>query len=497
MIEKKANINAKNKYNETPLHLLCEFQHPNTLKLIEYFIENKAEINAQTKTDRQEKKETPLHVACKCNYKKTTQVIKFLIEKGADINAKTKNNDTPLHFACQLHKGDSLKIIQYLIKKGADINAKNKDDKTPLHFVCHNQNQRTLEFVKFLIANGADINAKTKFGKTPLHLITQFQNEYSFEIAKFLIAKGADINAKNKDGKSSFNFVQKIKKIKNQFIKQENDPKLINLMIENNANIFDLKNSKIPKEVVNSFFRNYSINQDLNNLFKLNDNFSDLQIESLDGCKFPVHKLILLTRLNNDESLLESFVKICSEKPKENVQLALNFLYTGFPNFDILTQILETLPDLESEVSKTEKIQEVETLFEKEEQKIALIQDFFKEISLDSDWIESKSKRKGILQDFTKLYEDNSTKDFKIICENKQIQVHKLILIIRSGLFKNMFLKVQDTSNQVHDYSGKSFETFKNFIYFLYHDEFDETTIIDEKLNQDLKYLKSFYQVNK
>ncbi|KAJ5078615.1 speckle-type poz protein [Anaeramoeba ignava] len=99
-----------------------------------------------------------------------------------------------------------------------------------------------------------------------------------------------------------------------------------------------------------------------------------------------------------------------------------------------------------------------------------IIYNFFKEIEIDSKWIENKKGRKGIIKDLSKLYKENETKDFTIIVsEEKQIKVHKLILIIRSELFKAMFeLNIQDLSNKVHDYSKKSNETIQSInLFFL------------------------------
>ncbi|KAJ5067016.1 btk-binding protein-related [Anaeramoeba ignava] len=109
----------------------------------------------------------------------------------------------------------------------------------------------------------------------------------------------------------------------------------------NNANPFDLLKYNLSKEVFEMLKQIYSIIQDLNNLLKSNeDNFSDFEIQSNDSFKFKVHKLILLTRFDNNQSILSKFIEICSQKSKEEVEIALNFIYTGFPNFDYFLQKL-------------------------------------------------------------------------------------------------------------------------------------------------------------
>ncbi|KAJ5074480.1 speckle-type poz protein [Anaeramoeba ignava] len=112
-----------------------------------------------------------------------------------------------------------------------------------------------------------------------------------------------------------------------------------------------------------------------------------------------------------------------------------------------------------------------------------------------------KKGRKGIIKDLSKLYEKEETKNFKIICSNeKEIKVHKLILIIRSELFKAMFeLNIQDSTNQVHDYSKKRNETIQQFIYFLYHDEFKIEINKNknyEEINEELEDIKDYFQLN-
>ncbi|KAJ5077276.1 speckle-type poz protein [Anaeramoeba ignava] len=128
------------------------------------------------------------------------------------------------------------------------------------------------------------------------------------------------------------------------------------------------------------------------------------------------------------------------------------------------------------------------------------IENIFKEIGFDSNWINSKKGRKGLLNDLKLLYKQEETKDFKIIYEEneneKEIKVHKLILIIRSELFKGMFLSVNDSSNQVHDYSGKSFETLNQLIYFFYHDEFNERKEINSKIIKEFEDVKDYFQLN-
>ncbi|KAJ5067903.1 ankyrin repeat-containing protein [Anaeramoeba ignava] len=529
LVEKGADINVKNIWNETPLHLACQQK---SFKIITFLIEKGADINLQTSLVFNDKYLSPLHIACKKN---SFNIVKLLIEKEAKINIKTQEEETPLHFACQQN---SFEIVKFLVEKGADINAQSIWNETPLHIACEQKN--SIEIVKFLVEKGADLTLKTRTEETPLHLACQQEN--SLEVVKFLlekgldllIEKGADINVKSDTyeqtalhfacyRKESLNVVKLLVE-KGADINLQNSQnqsplelsyhfknfEVTKFLLMNDANIFQSLinhedqeqyyhyrfSKQFPKQFIDMFLQVYSLNQDLYNLLNSNE-FSDLEIKSNDSFSFLVHKLILLSRFNNDQSILDKFINLCKQKSKEDVQIALDFLYTGFPGFDFLikkinSKMIDNLVNF-SEAFTTQKPEEPLDWIEKEEH----IKEFFQEMQLDSNWIESKKGRKGIIKDFAKLFQNESTKDFTIICEDEQeIKVHKLILILRSELFKGMFqLNVQDSSNKVHDYSKKSIETIQQFIHFLYHDEIEKTNLNQEILGE-LQDIKDYYQLN-
>ncbi|KAJ5067023.1 ankyrin repeat-containing protein [Anaeramoeba ignava] len=316
---------------------------------------------------------------------------------------------------------NSIKETKFHISKGADVNFKNENEETPLHFACKNTNKNSLEIIKYLIEKGADINSKNKYKETPFHLICQYPNENSIEILKYLIEKGADINSKNKNEETPLFFAL-----------EENDQKIIHFLLMNNANPFDLSINYFSKEFIDLFSQIYSINDDLNNLLKSNDNFSDLTIQSIDSSQFKVHKLILLTRFDNDETILQKFINIYRAKLKPDDE------------------------DYDSFCSDDEKY--LYRITHENQEKEDKLKEFFKEIGIESNWIESKKGRKGILEDLHKLYQENQNKDFTIITEEeKEIKVHKLILILRSELYKGMFLNAQDSSNQKKKLKKKNF----------------------------------------
>ncbi|KAJ5071730.1 ankyrin repeat [Anaeramoeba ignava] len=481
LMEACSDINVKNEFGQTPLHFVCEYQNKNTLETIKYLIEKGADINAKTKGNQ-----TLLHYVCQFQKnEKALEIIKYLIEKGLEINVTNSFNETPLSLACQHQKQKKgVEVIKYLMKKGGNINTQNYDKETPLHYVCKYQKQIAFEIIKYLI-----------------------KKEDILKIANLLIENGADINIRNDSNGLPLNYAI-----------QNKNQELIKLLIMNESNIPDSDTYEITKEIIDLFLKIYSINQDLNNLLNSNDNLSDFEIKTNDLFKFKVHKQILLLRFDYNQTNLQKFINNCLQKPKEIVEIAINFIYTGFPNFDNFIQRLQILKNylikidelkknsshqrfyqekekLKKELRKEEEEEELKT---KETKRNEIIEEFFKEIGFDSNWIKSKSKRKGIIKDLSKLYKENdSKKDFTIICsEEKEIKVHKLILFLRSELFKGMFqLNIQDKSNQVHDYSRKSFETIQQFIYFLYHDKIEENKF-NSKIIEEFEDIKDYFQLN-
>ncbi len=81
-----ADVNAKDRSWDTPLHMVARHTHPRfLLKSVRFLVENGADTNAQNKT-----KQTPLHILAARHMKDDflREVITVLIENGANPNAK-------------------------------------------------------------------------------------------------------------------------------------------------------------------------------------------------------------------------------------------------------------------------------------------------------------------------------------------------------------------------------------------------------------------------
>jgi ankyrin repeat protein len=215
LIEKDANLNVKNKDGDTPLstHIKNYLYHENeTFKFRARAIRSLRDF--KWKTYQIEKSEFTAT--------QYTKIVEFLIENGADVNVKNKDGNTPSHMTT------TSDIVKLLIEKGADINVKNKDGDTPLsthikNYLYHKNRISKLradirktsgrirvtyrtrlkeseffapqyaKMVEFFIENGADINIKNKDGDTPLlTYIKIFPDKKN--TTKLLIKKGADLN---------------------------------------------------------------------------------------------------------------------------------------------------------------------------------------------------------------------------------------------------------------------------------------------------------------
>ena len=166
--------------------------------------------------------------------------VKALIKSGASVNFKREGSG----FTALMESSSEgqIDVVKYLINAGADPNiSDNYDGYTALikasYSASYNDDEKKsikyLEIVKHLIKSGANINFKTEYGHTALTASMQHGGE-SPDVVKYLIDAGADLNAiKGVHYDYSGNTVW-------QELMEYNSTEIINLLIENKADISDV-----------------------------------------------------------------------------------------------------------------------------------------------------------------------------------------------------------------------------------------------------------------
>ncbi|KAJ6255371.1 hypothetical protein M0813_11453 [Anaeramoeba flamelloides] len=195
--------------------------------------------------------------------------------------------------------------------------------------------------------------------------------------------------------------------------------------------------------VANLFDGIQAYDEDFLDLLK-SEEFADFTIH---GCK--CHKLIVELRSNKTARELNFFFQ--KLKNKEMTKLFLSWCYGG--------KISEEKPP-----------------------------EFFSELGIEEPF------RKRLRFDLQKLYHQEESKDFTIICHKKRIKVHTLVLYARSGLFRGLFQATTNTT-QVQDYSKKAAKTLNTLVKYLYYDSLDES-LEDEQILVELQDSIDYYQLN-
>jgi ankyrin repeat protein/Tfp pilus assembly protein PilF len=175
LLSKGAWVNARDKWNFTPLHEALN------KKTAEVLINKGAFLNVTSNSGL-----TPLQSAV---YGLRLNVARFLVSKGAtgnifldtamgrfeQVQRQVQRNPhmvnnagvdgwTPLHHAAV---AGQYKIAEFLISKNANINAETIKEETPLHLAVSRGRKR---IIKLLIINGANLNVRNKYGNTPLQI---------------------------------------------------------------------------------------------------------------------------------------------------------------------------------------------------------------------------------------------------------------------------------------------------------------------------------------
>jgi ankyrin repeat protein len=185
------SIELKDESGCTPLSIACL---RNQVAVANFLIDKGANVNARNNWGQ-----TPLHNANGV-FGQDFDLIKRLIAKGADVNAQGNRGDTPLEWAAA--RGN-VKVAKLLIESGADLNAHDKNFGTILHNTI---GQGGREMAKLLIESGAKLNQKDPSGYTEIHLAAIHGDA---DLVRPLLKHGADVNAVDGHGRTALYYAAK------------------------------------------------------------------------------------------------------------------------------------------------------------------------------------------------------------------------------------------------------------------------------------------------
>lgn len=184
LLENGLEVDAKNRFKQTPLHLAAQAGH---IKNVELLLGKQAEVDSEDNS-----KHTPIFLAA---FRGHLDVFQLLLKNDANYFIRDVEKATILHVAAYYgHLG----IIQEILKQPIIIqliNAQDDDGKTPLHkAVCGNFDS---EIIRTLINAKAFVNAENNFGYLPIHFAAK---EGRDESVKALLNGGSFTDRPNQNG---------------------------------------------------------------------------------------------------------------------------------------------------------------------------------------------------------------------------------------------------------------------------------------------------------
>ncbi|MBD0391595.1 ankyrin repeat domain-containing protein [Wolbachia endosymbiont of Pentalonia nigronervosa] len=177
--EEDVDVNAvEDRNKETALHFAAGFGH---IEAVEFLLAAGADIDAKNKYD-----ETPLYCASRDHRDYQghhMEVTKILLNNGADAKVVSKFGYTPLHWWARRGHID---IIRDLLAAGVGVNVANDYGDTALHWAAKRSYRGV---VMILLVAGADPSLMNKYSQTPIDLVQTPGIEEIFRDAGTILQK--------------------------------------------------------------------------------------------------------------------------------------------------------------------------------------------------------------------------------------------------------------------------------------------------------------------
>lgn len=175
LLDRGADVNACNKWRETPLLIAANNGHVEAVKAL-----------LDAGADPSLCSEAGWSALTFAAHKGYDEIVGLLLAAGAPVNCRvTEDLSTPLHKACAGGKPGHLSSVQQLLEGDADVHALNKWRETPL-LTAANHGQS--EAVEALLAHGADPCKCTDTGWSPLSIAAYKGHD---EVVRLLLEEGA------------------------------------------------------------------------------------------------------------------------------------------------------------------------------------------------------------------------------------------------------------------------------------------------------------------
>lgn len=152
LLERRADVHAKNGFGMTALHIAASQGHE---ALIQLLLDHGANLQARDLEDHT--------VLARAVIARQVSAAELLIDRGTDVKVANYRKATALHHAAGLNL---VGLIRLLVSKGASVDATDAEGKTPLHWAV---NAVAVEAAQALLESKPNLEAKDHSGVTPLY----------------------------------------------------------------------------------------------------------------------------------------------------------------------------------------------------------------------------------------------------------------------------------------------------------------------------------------